>query len=47
MSDCTTRLLAACLFPDEIVESFIQFLKRGWVRHFGTMNVLQVDEYRG
>ena len=47
MSDVTTRLVAARLIPDEKTSSFLQALERGWIRHFGTMNVLQVDEHRG
>ena len=47
MSDTTTRLVAARLIPDEKTSSFLQALERGWIRHFGTMNVLQVDERRG
>ena len=46
ISDCTTRLVAARLLASETTNDFIQALERSWVRHFGTMNVLQVDEHR-
>lgn len=47
MSDTTTRLVSARVLADETTESFIQALERGWIRHFGCMNILQVDEHRG
>ena len=47
MSDCTTRLLAARhLHGGEKTEEFIKHLERAWVRNFGPMRVLQVDERR-
>ena len=47
MSDCTTRLLAARhLRAGERTEAFIKHLERVWIRNFGPMRILQVDEYR-
>ena len=46
ISDATTRFATARLLPDETAKSFVQALKRGWIRHFGTMRTLQVDEHR-
>ena len=46
ISDTTTRFAAARLLPDETAKSFVQALERAWVRHFGTMKTLQVDEHR-
>ena len=47
ISDSTTRLLAGRhLRGGESTEEFIKQLERAWVRHFGPMQVLQVDEHR-
>jgi len=47
MSDCTTRLLAARhLRGGEKTEEFIKHLERAWIRNFGPMRILQVDEHR-
>ena len=46
ISDATTRLCAARLLPDETPESFQKGLERAWVRSFGPMRILQVDEHR-
>ena len=46
ISDATTRFAAARLLPDETAKSFVQALERAWVRNFGTMKTLQVDEHR-
>ena len=46
ISDCTTRLAAARLIASETTNDFIQVLERAWIRHFGIMNALQVDEHR-
>ena len=47
ISDCTTRLLAARhLLGGEKTEEFIKHLERAWIRNFGPMRVLQVDEHR-
>ena len=47
MSDTTTRLVSARLLPDEQTTSFQSALERTWIRHFGPMEILQVDEHRG
>ena len=46
ISDTTTRFATARLLPDETAKSFVQAVERSWVRHFGTMRSLQVDEHR-
>ena len=47
ISDCTTRLLAGRhLQGGEKTEEFIKQLERAWIRNFGPMQVLQVDEHR-
>ena len=47
ISDCTTRLLAARhLRGGEKTEEFIKQLERAWIRNFGPMHILQVDEHR-
>ena len=46
ISDATTRFAAARLLPDETAKSFVQALERSWIRHFGPMKTLQVDEHR-
>ena len=46
ISDATTRLCAARLLPDETPESFQKTLERAWIRSFGPMRLLQVDEHR-
>ena len=46
ISDATTRLCAARLLPDETPESFQKGLERAWIRSFGPMRLLQVDEHR-
>ena len=47
MSDATTRLLAARVLPHgEKSEEFLKQLERGWIRFFGPMRILQVDEHR-
>ena len=47
MSDSTTRLIAARhLRGGEKTEEFIKQLERAWIRNFGPMQVLQVDEHR-
>ena len=46
ISDATTRLCAARLLPDETPESFQKGLERAWIRSFGPMRILQVDEHR-
>ena len=46
ISDATTRLCAARLLHDETPDSFQKGLERAWIRSFGPMRVLQVDEHR-
>ena len=46
ISDATTRLCAARLLVDETPDSFQKALERAWVRSFGPMRILQVDEHR-
>ena len=46
ISDATTRLCAARLLPDETPDSFQKGLERSWIRSFGPMRLLQVDEHR-
>jgi len=47
ISDSTTRLLAGrFLRGGERTDEFIKQLERAWIRHFGPMQVLQVDEHR-
>lgn len=46
ISDATTRLCAARLLPDETPDSYQKALERAWIRSFGPMRVLQVDEHR-
>ena len=47
ISDHTTRLLAGRhLRGGERTEEFIKHLERAWIRSFGPMQVLQVDEHR-
>ena len=46
ISDATARLCAARLLPDEAPESFQKGLERAWIRSFGPMRILQVDEHR-
>ena len=46
ISDATTRLCAARLLPDETPESFQKGLERAWIRSFGPMRILQIDERR-
>ena len=46
MSDATTRLVAGRELRAESSEEFIKQLERGWVRSFGPMKKLFVDEHR-
>ena len=46
MSDSMTRLLSARLLPTEDSEEFIRAIEKGWIRSFGPMKFLQVDEHR-
>ena len=46
MSDAMTRLLAARLLPTEDSEEFIRAIEKAWIRSFGPMKILQVDEHR-
>ena len=46
ISDATTRLCAARLLQDETPDSFQKGLERAWIRSFGPMRILQVDEHR-
>ena len=46
MSDCTTRLLAARHLRGGEKTEFIKHLERAWIRNFGPMRILQVDEHR-
>ena len=46
ISDATTRLCAARLLLDETPDSFQKGLERAWIRSFGHMKLLQVDEHR-
>ena len=46
ISDATTRLCAARLLLDETPDSFQKGLERAWIRSFGPMRLLQVDEHR-
>ena len=47
ISDSATRLLAARhLLGGEKTEEFIKQLERAWVRTFGPMKILAVDEHR-
>lgn len=46
ISDATTRLCAARLLQDETPDSFQKGLERAWIRSFGPMRLLQVDEHR-
>ena len=44
--DSTTKLMAARVIPMEKSEDFLKALERGWIRHFGTPTILQVDDHR-
>ena len=46
MSDATTRLLSGRELRTESTEEFIKQMERGWVRSFGPMKRLFVDEHR-
>eukprot|EP00435_Cladocopium_sp_Y103_P052866 s527_g16.t1 len=46
ISDATTRLLAGRELRAESTEEFIKQLERGWIRSFGPMKRLYVDEHR-
>ena len=46
MSDTLTRLLSARLLSTEDSEEFIRAIEKGWIRSFGPMKILQVDEHR-
>ena len=46
MSDTLTRLLSARMLHTEDSEEFIRAIEKGWIRSFGPMKVLQVDEHR-
>ena len=46
MSDATTRLVSGRELRAESPEEFIKQLERGWVRSFGPMKQLFVDEHR-
>ena len=46
ISDAITRLCAARLLQDETPDSFQKALERAWIRSFGPMRILQVDERR-
>lgn len=46
VSDATTCFATARLLPEKSAKSFVQALERAWIRHFGTMKTLQVDEHR-
>ena len=46
MSDATTRLVSGRELRAESSEEFIKQLERGWVRNFGPMKQLFVDEHR-
>ena len=46
MSDVTTRLLSGRELRIESTEEFIKQMERGWVRSFGPMKRLFVDEHR-
>ena len=46
MSDSMTRLISARLLATEDSEEFIKSVEKGWIRSFGPMKVLQVDEHR-
>ena len=45
MSDATTRLVSGRELRAESSEEFIKQLERGWVRNFGPMKKLFVDEH--
>ena len=47
ISDSSTRLLAARhLHGGELSKEFLKQLERAWIRHFGPMQILAVDEHR-
>ena len=46
MSDATTRLIAARVLVQGEKSEVLKQLERGWVRFFGPMKILQVDEHR-
>ena len=46
MSDAMTRLLSARLLSTEDSGEFIRAIEKGWLRSFGPMKILQVDEHR-
>ena len=46
MSDAMTRLISARLLATEDSEEFIKSVEKGWIRSFGPMKILQVDEHR-
>ena len=46
MSDSLTRLISARLLTTEDSDEFIKSIEKGWIRSFGPMKGLQVDEHR-
>ena len=46
ISDVTTRLVAGRVLMTESSGEFIKAVERGWIRHFGPMKRLCVDEHR-
>ena len=46
ISDVTTRLVAGRVLMTESSSEFIKAVERGWIRHFGPMKRLCVDEHR-
>ena len=46
MSDSLTRLISARLLVTEDSDEFIKSIEKGWIRSFGPMKGLQVDEHR-
>ena len=46
ITDASTRYTAGRLLPAEKPKEFIQALERGWLRTFGPMKLLQVDDHR-
>ena len=46
MSDALTRLISARLLITADSDEFIKSVEKGWIRSFGPMKTLQVDEHR-
>ena len=46
ISDAATRFLGGRVLQRESPEEFVLALERGWIRTFGPMKILQVDDHR-